>query len=385
MHTDRRRITILDTTLRDGEQSPGAGMSFFDKLRIAELLELMGVDVIEAGFPASSEADYLAVKSIGEKVKNSVVSGLCRARRSDIERCAQALSTCDNKRIHTFISTSRLHMEYKLNMTENQVLEAIKDSVQHARNFSDDVEWSCEDGTRSDREFLIRCFDTAIKAGATTVNIADTVGYTIPEEFTALIKFLRNNVNNIDKVNMSVHCHNDLGLAVSNSLSAISCGVGQVECTINGIGERAGNASLEEFVMALKVRHDILPYYTGIKSEYFRSASDVVAKASGYAVSPNKAIVGRNVFSHESGIHQHGVLMHRGTYEIMDPIDVGVSGSTLTMSKRSGRHAFRMKIEQLGISLSESEFRDAFNLFKAYADEKGKTVDDDEILELFKR
>ncbi len=384
MSTGKQRILILDTTLRDGEQSPGAGMAFEEKVKIAEMLESMGVDIIEAGFPASSEADYLAVSAIGAKVRDSVVSGLCRAVRSDIDRCAEALSACTRKRIHTFISTSRLHMEYKLNMTERQVLEAVKDSVRYARNFCDDVEWSCEDGTRSDREFLCRCFDTAIKAGATTVNIADTVGYTIPEEFADLILYLRNNVTNIDKVTMSVHCHNDLGLAVSNSLSAIGCGVSQVECTVNGIGERAGNASLEELVMALKVRSDILPYYTRVKTEYFRRISDVVAEASGYAVAPNKAIVGRNVFTHESGIHQHGVLMHRGTYEIIDPTDVGVSESTLTMGKRSGRHAFRDKVEKLGIMLTEDEFREAFQSFKAYADKKGKTVSDEEIYALTK-
>jgi 2-isopropylmalate synthase len=376
--TDQNKIFIFDTTLRDGEQAPGASMNKEEKLRIATLLDRMHVDVIEAGFPVSSQDDFEAVKAIAGLAQYSIVAGLSRAVRADIDTCAEALKPAKRKRIHTFISTSALHMEHKLRMTPDQVHAAVIDSVSYARNLCDDVEWGCEDGTRSDRDFLCRCIESAITAGARTVNIADTVGFTMPGEFVDLISNLMNRIPNIDKARFSVHCHDDLGLSVANSLAAISAGARQVECTINGIGERAGNAALEEIVMALDVRRDLLGCHTDVSTEYLSEISQLVSAITGFQVPPNKAIVGANAFAHESGIHQHGVMRHRGTYEIIEPSAVGVSQSTLVMGKHSGRHAFRMKLREMGKELSEDAFEDAFTHFKSYAD-GNKTVSDEVI------
>ena len=377
------KIYIFDTTLRDGEQAPGASMQKDEKLKIACLLDLMGVDIIEAGFPASSQGDLESVQLVSSMVQNATVAGLCRAVRSDIDACAVALKSAKQKRIHTFISTSALHMEHKLRMTSEQVHSALVDSISYARNFTDDIEFSCEDGTRSNRDFLCRCFESAIKAGATTINIADTVGFTMPEEFSDLIKYIMNRVPNIDKARFSVHCHDDLGMGVANSLAAINAGVRQVEVTINGIGERAGNAAMEEVVMALAIRQDIIGCYSDIKTEYLSEISQLVSISSGFQVPPNKAIVGANVFSHQSGIHQDGIIKHRSTYEIIHPATVGVSQSTLVMGKHSGRHAFRMKLREMGVEINENEFEVKFESFKSFAITR-KVVTDDEISLLIK-
>ncbi len=377
---DRNRVVIFDTTLRDGEQSPGASMTLDEKLRIAAILEEMGVDVIEAGFPIASNGDFEAVRGVAKAAKNSVVCGLARAVPKDIERAAEALAPAARKRIHTFISTSPLHMQFKLKMGPNSVLEAIHDSVTLARRFTDDVEWSAEDGSRTEHDFLCRCVETAINAGATTVNIPDTVGYAIPSEFAALIAMLFDRVPNIDKAVISVHCHNDLGLAVANSLAAVQEGARQVECTINGLGERAGNAALEEIVMTLKTRHDLMPYTTGIKSEMITRASHLVSTVTGFVVQPNKAIVGANAFAHESGIHQDGMLKHAGTYEIMTPESVGLTESKIVLGKHSGRHAFNEKLTELGYRLSSEKAEDAFHRFKELADKKKEMFDEDIIV-----
>ena len=326
---ETQRVLIFDTTLRDGEQSPGASMNLGEKLKIAEQLEAMGVDVIEAGFPIASNGDFEAVTEVSKLIKDSIVCGLARSGRQDIDRAAEALKPARRKRIHTFIATSPLHMEYKLRMTADEVHEAVIDSVSRARGYVEDVEWSCEDGTRSDPDFLCRVVESAIKAGASTVNIPDTVGYTIPSEYTELIAMLRDRVPNIDKAVISTHCHNDLGLAVANSLAAIEAGARQVECTLNGIGERAGNAALEEIVMALSTRRDKMPFQTGIKTEQIMKASRLVSAVTGFTVQNNKAIVGVNAFAHESGIHQDGVLKNAQTYEIMTPESVGLTESKL--------------------------------------------------------
>ena len=375
--TDKNRVIIFDTTLRDGEQSPGASMNIDEKLRIAELLERMGVDVIEAGFPIASNGDFVAVNEISKRVKGAIVCGLARAQKRDIDRCAEALEPASRKRIHTFISTSALHMKYKLQMEPEDVHQAVIDSVSHARRFSDDVEWSPEDGSRTEHDFLCRCVESAIDAGATTINIPDTVGYATPDEFAELIEMLRNRVPNIDKAIISVHCHNDLGLAVANSLAAICAGARQVECTVNGLGERAGNAAMEEIVMALRTRPDRLPYTTGVNSEYITKASRLVAGITGFVVQPNKAIVGANAFAHEAGIHQDGMLKHSGTYEIMTPESVGLVKSTLVMGKHSGRHAFRKKLEELGCELGDNALQEAFHRFKELADKKKEIFDED--------
>jgi len=371
------RIIIFDTTLRDGEQSPGASMTVGEKLRIAEVLEQMGVDVIEAGFAIASDGDFRAVNEIAKKVKDSVVCSLSRASKRDIERAAEALEPAAQKRIHTFIATSPLHMRVKLQMTPDAVHQAVIDSVSHARNLTDDVEWSCEDGSRSEHDFLCRCIESAIDCGATTINIPDTVGYAHPEEFADLIRMIRNRVPNIDKAIVSVHCHNDLGLGVANSLRAIQAGARQVECTINGIGERAGNAAMEEIVMALKTRHDLLPYPTRIVTQHIIRASRLVSAITGFAVQPNKAIVGANAFQHEAGIHQDGMLKDAGTYEIMRPEDVGLVRSNLVMGKHSGRHAFRQKLKELGYELGDNALAEAFARFKALADKKKEIFDED--------
>ncbi len=374
---DSDRVIIFDTTLRDGEQSPGASMNLEEKLRIAEALEGMGVDVIEAGFPIASNGDFEAVNEIAKVIKDSTVCGLARAGAKDIDRAAEALKPAPRRRIHTFIATSPLHMKFKLQMTPDEVHDAVHDSVSRARNHVDDVEWSCEDGTRSERDFLCRVIETAIKAGASTINIPDTVGYTIPSEYTSLIEEIRNRVPNIDKARISVHCHNDLGLAVANSLAGVAAGARQVECTINGLGERAGNAALEEIVMALRTRSDVLPYDTGIRTENITKASRLVSTITGFAVQPNKAIVGANAFAHESGIHQDGMLKNAQTYEIMTPESVGLTQSNLVLGKHSGRHAFRKKLAELGFDLGDNAMQVAFNRFKDLADKKKEVFDED--------
>ncbi|MGO9785305.1 MAG: 2-isopropylmalate synthase [Stellaceae bacterium] len=374
---DKNRVVIFDTTLRDGEQSPGASMNLEEKIKIALLLEEMGVDVIEAGFPIASNGDFEAVREIAKLVKNSSVCGLARAARADIDRAWEAVQHAKRPRIHSFLSTSPLHMKYKLQMEPAQVHQAVIDSVTHARNLCSDVEWSAEDGSRTEHDFLCRVVESAIKAGASTVNIPDTVGYAVPEEYAALIRMLLNRVPNIDKAVISVHCHNDLGLAVANSLAAVLAGARQIECTVNGLGERAGNAAMEEIVMALRTRQDSMPYTTGIKSEYITRASRLVSAVTGFVVQPNKAIVGANAFAHESGIHQDGMLKHAGTYEIMTPESVGLGKSTLVMGKHSGRHAFKMKLKELGFDLGDNALNDAFRRFKEVADRKKDVFDED--------
>lgn len=373
----QEKIIIFDTTLRDGEQSPGASMTLDEKVVIAQMLDKMGVDVIEAGFARASDGDFEAVNRIARVVKNATVCSLARAIREDIEAAGKAIAPAKKKRIHTFISTSDLHMKHKLQMTPEQVLEKVKESVAYAKTFTDDVEWSAEDATRTNHAFLFRCIETAIEAGATTVNIPDTVGYTTPMEYAALMDAIKKNVPNIDKAVISVHCHNDLGLAVSNSLSAVCRGARQVECTINGIGERAGNAALEEVVMALKTRNDIMPFETGIDTTQITRASKLVSTITGFVVQNNKAIVGANAFAHESGIHQDGMLKNANTYEIMTPESVGLSKSTLVMGKLSGRHAFKTKLEELGFELGDNALQDAFVRFKALADKKKEVYDED--------
>ena len=374
---ESNRIVIFDTTLRDGEQSPGASMNLDEKLRIALVLEAMGVDVIEAGFPIASEGDFEAVSEIAKIIKDSTVCGLARATKGDIERCAEAIQAAPRGRIHTFISTSPLHMEYKLQMSPEEVFEKVKESVTAARNLCDDVEWSAEDGSRTDHDFLCRCVEAAIDCGASTVNIPDTVGYAMPDEYAALIAMLINRVPNIDKAIISVHCHNDLGVAVANSLAAVQVGARQIECTINGLGERAGNAAMEEVVMALKTRADHMPFITGIETSHFTKASKLVSTITGFSVQPNKAIVGANAFAHESGIHQDGMLKHAGTYEIMSPESVGLGTSKLVLGKHSGKHAFSEKLKDLGYDLGDNAIKDAFKRFKDLADLKKEVFDED--------
>lgn len=375
------QVRIFDTTMRDGEQSPGASMTLEEKLELAKLLEDMKVDIIEAGFPIASQGDFEAVRAIAQIIKESTVCGLSRAGQKDIERCAEAVRPAARPRIHTFISTSPLHMKHKLNMEPSAVLEKIHDSVTLARNLVEDVEWSAEDATRTERDFLRRAVETAIKAGATTINIPDTVGYSFPDEYGAIFKDLIENVPNADKVIFSAHCHNDLGLAVANSLSAVLNGARQIECAINGLGERAGNAALEEIVMALRVRENALPFKTNIETTRLTQASKMVSRITGFPVQFNKAIVGKNAFAHESGIHQDGMLKNAETYEIMRPETVGQGATNLVMGKHSGRHAFKDKLSALGYELSDNAFLDAFQKFKDLADRK-KFVYDDDIIAL---
>lgn len=375
--TDSNRIFIFDTTLRDGEQSPGAAMNLDDKVRIAQLLEEMGVDIIEAGFAVSSNGDFAAVDAVAKTIKKAVVCSLARAQKKDIDRAAEALQYAVQPRIHTFIATSPVHMQHKLNMTPDQVLEAVRDSVSYARKLCDNVEWSAEDACRSDHDFLLRCVETAIASGAKTVNIPDTVGYHVVGEYGELIRLIKNKVPNIDKAIISTHCHNDLGLAVANSLSGIEAGARQVECTINGLGERAGNAALEEIVMAIKTRGDRLPFKTNIKSEMITQASKMVSGVTGYHVQYNKAIVGRNAFAHESGIHQDGMLKNAQTYEIMTPESIGLSRSELPLGKLSGRNAFKARIKELGYELGDNALVEAFARFKDLADKKRHIYDSD--------
>ncbi len=371
------RVYVFDTTLRDGEQSPGASMTQEEKLEVAHVLDEMGVDIIEAGFPAASQGDFESVREIAKAAKNSVICGLARAGHADIDRAGEAIQPAPRKRIHTFISTSPLHMKYKLGKEPHEVLEAVTASVTRARQYTDDVEWSAEDATRTEHDFLCRCVEAAIKAGATTVNIPDTVGYTVPEEFYALITMLRERVPGAADIILSTHCHNDLGLAVANSLAGVRAGARQIECTINGMGERAGNAALEEVVMAMRTRADVLAYHTGIDTTMITRASKLVSAVSAFPVQYNKAVVGKNAFAHESGIHQHGMLQNAETYEIMTPESVGLKESTLVMGKHSGRHAFRQKLQELGYQLSDNAFEDTFYRFKVLADHKKHVFDED--------
>ncbi len=364
--------------MRDGEQSPGASMTLREKLDLAELMCEMGVDVIEAGFPAASAGDFDCVRQIAQQSQNdTIICGLSRSTPGDIDRCADAVKHAANPRIHTFIATSPLHMEHKLKMGENAVLEAIGRSVAQARNLVGDVEWSAEDATRSDFDFLCRAVDVAIQAGATTINLPDTVGYAHPEEYGAMFRRIIEAVPDSDKVIWSTHCHNDLGLAVANSLAGVTNGARQVECAINGLGERAGNAALEEIVMALKVRRDTLRATTGVDTTKLSRASKMVSQITGFPVQYNKAIVGKNAFAHESGIHQDGMLKNAQTYEIMNPADVGVAETSLVMGKHSGRHAFRDKLAILGYDLADDALNDAFKRFKDLADRKKHVFDDD--------
>jgi 2-isopropylmalate synthase len=375
--SDKDRVIIFDTTLRDGEQSPGATMTHDEKLEVAELLDQMGVDIIEAGFPIASDGDFAAVNEIAKRARNAVICGLARAGVKDIDRCGEAIKPAPRGRIHTFISTSPVHMKWKLQMEPDQVYEMVIQSVTRARNHTDDVEWSAEDGTRTEIDFLCRCVEAAINAGATTINIPDTVGYSVPEEYFNLFKTVRERVPNSDKARFSVHCHNDLGMAVANSLAGVRGGARQIECTINGIGERAGNTALEEVVMAMRVRNDKLPYWSGIDATLLTRASKLVSAATSFPVQYNKAIVGRNAFAHESGIHQDGMLKNTQTYEIMTPESVGVKQTSLVMGKHSGRHAFAHKLEELGYKLAANQLEDAFVRFKSLADRKKHVYDED--------
>ena len=375
------RIIIFDTTLRDGEQSPGMSMNLDEKLLVAEALDAMGVDVIEAGFAMASNGDFESVHAIAGRIKNAVVCSLARAKPADIERAAEALKPARQSRIHTFISTSDIHLKYQFKLTKEEVLVIIADTVKLARKYTDNVEWSAMDATRSDKDYLCKAVETAIKAGATTVNIPDTVGYATPDDYGALIKHLKNNVPNIDKAVISTHCQNDLGLATANSLAAILNGARQIECTINGIGERAGNTALEEVVMAIKTRQDLYKFQTNIDTTHITRISRLIQNITGAMVQVNKAIVGANAFAHESGIHQDGMLKNANTYEIMTPESVGLTKSNLVLGKHSGRHAFKDKILQLGIQLGDNALEDAFSRFKDLADKK-KDIYDEDILTL---
>jgi 2-isopropylmalate synthase len=370
-------IRIFDTTLRDGEQSPGCSMNLEEKLKVAAQLEALGVDVIEAGFAIASEGDFEAVTAVAKQCETAIVASLARAATGDIERAWAAVRHARRPRIHTFIATSPLHMRAKLNKTPEEVLEAIAASVGHARNLCEDVEWSAEDATRSDPDFLVRAVEVAIRAGATTINLPDTVGYATPETYGAMFRDVIGRVPDADKAIFSTHCHNDLGLAVANTLAAIMAGARQCEATVNGIGERAGNAAIEEIAMAIRVRHDVLPVRTGIVSTEITKASRLVSGITGMAVQANKAIVGANAFAHESGIHQDGMLKDSSTYEIMTPESVGMGATNLVLGKHSGRAAFRQKLGEMGYDLSDNEFGDAFKRFKDLADAKKQVFDED--------
>jgi len=371
------RVIIFDTTLRDGEQSPGASMNAAEKMRIAIQLEKLGVDVIEAGFPAASEGDFEAVSQIAGRLKTSEVAGLARAARPDIDRAWQAIRHAARPRIHTFIATSDIHLEYKLKMRRDEVVRAAVEAVAYAKSLTDNVEFSAEDGSRSDRDYLCRVFEAAIAAGATTVNLPDTVGYAIPGEFAELVGYIRQHTPNIGRAVLSVHCHDDLGLATANTLAAIHHGARQAEVTINGIGERAGNTSLEEVVMALHTRANFLKSGTRIKTEYIYPTSRLVSMITGLLVQPNKAIVGANAFAHEAGIHQDGILKNPMTYEIMKPETIGLSANRLVLGKHSGRHALRTQLKELGYDLSDEELNLVFGKFKELADKKKHVMDED--------
>jgi 2-isopropylmalate synthase len=374
--SDQDRVLIFDTTLRDGEQSPGATMTLEEKLQIAALLDEMGVDVIEAGFPIASDGDFEAVGRIARLAQNAVICGLARANFADIDRCWEAVRHARRPRIHTFIGTSPLHRAIP-NLDMDAMAERIHATVTHARNLCDNVQWSPMDATRTEHDYLCRVVEIAIRAGATTINIPDTVGYTAPRESAALIAMLRERVPGADGVIFATHCHNDLGMATANALAAVEAGARQIECTINGLGERAGNTALEEVVMAMKVRNDILPFRTGVDTTRIMQASRMVATVSGFPVQFNKAIVGKNAFAHESGIHQDGMLKNAQTFEIMRPEDVGLNATSLVMGKHSGRAALRAKLAELGFQLGDNQLSDVFVRFKALADRKKEVWDDD--------
>lgn len=364
------QVIIFDTTLRDGEQSPGASMNLAQKLQVAQALRHLGADIIEAGFPNASRGEFETVQAIAREIKGPVICGLARCQRADIERVAEAVRPAPRRRIHVFLATSAIHRQYKLRMAKQEIVRRAVEGVERARAYCDDVEFSPEDASRTEPDFLAEVVERAIEAGATTVNIPDTVGYALPDQYAGLIAHLRRHVRNIDRVVVSVHCHNDLGLAVANSLAGLQAGARQVECTMNGIGERAGNCSLEEVVMAIKTRENYYGLQTGIHTPLLYPTSCLVAKLTGIPVQPNKAIVGRNAFAHEAGIHQHGMLMHHSTYEIMRPEDVGFGRTNLVLGKHSGRHAFRQRVEEMGYSIGQEQLERLFEAFKALADKK---------------
>ncbi len=380
---DSPRITIFDTTLRDGEQSPGCSMNVQEKVRLARQLDRLGVDVIEAGFPIASDGDFAAVQAVAAAVPRPVIAALARAARHDIERAALALRSAVRPRIHVFLATSDIHLQHKLRISRQQCVDQAAESVRLARTFCEDIEFSPEDATRTEPEFLFQVLEAVIQAGATTLNIPDTVGYTVPAEFGELIRNIRQRVRGADAVTISTHCHNDLGLAVANSLAGVANGARQVECTINGIGERAGNASLEEIVMALRVRADRYPYQTTVASEELYPTSQLLEEITGIPVQPNKAIIGRNAFAHEAGIHQDGMLKNRLTYEIMTPQSVGVPDSKLVLGKHSGRHALSLRCEQLGYRFERRDLDEIYRRFVVLADQI-KNVHDHHLLELIR-
>ncbi len=375
-----RKVVFFDTTLRDGEQMAGVNINVSDKIRVANLLSDMGVDIIEAGFPCSSKNDFTAASKIAANVKGSIIAGLSRASFSDIDICWDAIKSAENPRIHVFVATSDIHLKYKLKKTRDQILEMVRSSVEYAKKYCYDVQFSAEDASRTEDDFLIKVFETAIKAGATTVNIADTVGYATPFDFEKKIRNIRENTTGIDNVAIAVHCHNDLGLAVSNSLAGVLGGATQIDCTVNGIGERAGNASLEELAMGISVREDLFGVKHKINTKLLTKASKLVSNLTGVYVSTNKPIVGSNVFAHESGIHQHGVMASRGTYEIFSPEDVGSRGDNIVLGKHSGHHAFNSKVAELGLHATPEVLKTAFSAFKdlscrkKYVSEKDITV-----------
>jgi 2-isopropylmalate synthase len=372
------RVRIFDTTLRDGEQSPGCSMDLKEKVRLAQKLQTLGVDIIEAGFPIASDGDFAAVKAVAAECREVTVAALCRTSDMDVRRAAEALAGAARPRIHTFVATSDIHLEYKLKKTRSEVIEMTRQAVRLARNFADEVEFSAEDATRSDLNYLCEVFATAAAEGATILNVPDTVGYTLPAEFSQLVGTVREQVvGDREDITISVHCHNDLGLAVANSLTAIDAGARQIECTVNGIGERAGNASLEEIAMAMRVRADRLPFETGIDTTQLYSTSQLLSRIIGFGVQPNKAIVGRNAFAHEAGIHQHGMISNPLCYEIMTPESVGVPNNELVLGKHSGRHALALRYEELGYPLTSGEIDKAYRRFTDLADRKKRIYDQD--------
>ncbi len=375
--TDMKRVTIFDTTLRDGEQAPGCSMTLEEKIMVAQQLERLGVDVIEAGFPIASPGDFESVRQIAGAVRGPVVAGLARCVKADIDRAGEAIADAERGRIHVFLATSPIHREHKLRMSREQVVARAVEGVKTALAYTGDVEFSAEDAARTEPEFLREVVEAVIDAGATTVNIPDTVGYAVPAQFAELIAMLMAEVGNVDRAVISVHCHNDLGMAVANSLAAVRAGARQVECTVNGLGERAGNCALEEVVMALRTRADVYGVDTGVNTAQIMNASRLVSTVTGIHVPPNKAVVGRNAFAHEAGIHQDGILKEKTTYEIMQPEDVGLERNRLVLGKHSGRHAFRERLEELGIHLGDERLDRAFAQFKALADKKKDIYDED--------
>ena len=374
---DPDRVLIFDTTLRDGEQSPGCTMTQPEKLRVARALADLGVDIIEAGFPVASRGDWESVQAIAREVEGPVIAGLARCNAEDIDRAWSAIRDAARPRLHLFLATSAIHRQYKLNMAREEIIHAATEGVKHARSLCEDVEFSPEDASRTELEFLAEVVEGAVEAGATTINIPDTVGYAVPEEYYETFQYLKKHVRGIDRVVLSTHCHNDLGLAVANSLAAVRAGARQVECTINGIGERAGNCSLEELVMALRTREALFGLRTGIDTRRLYPASRLLSSITGMPIPRNKAVVGENAFAHESGIHQHGMLRHHSTYEIMRPEDVGLTRSSLVLGKHSGRHAFRERVRELGFELADPELNRVFEDFKALADKKKELFDGD--------